>query len=103
MRSFSLNRSHQRLPIAVEAERAEANSSPDLGIESDQGRYDRLLFIVYTNVPKNRFLFNRFSSLETNGNNVHRPLLPTIELTESLSNLFDGQQDDFNVANGNNY
>lgn len=60
LRSFSLNRSHQRLPIAAEAERAEANSSPDLGIESDQGRYDRLLFIVYTNLIKKRFLLTDF-------------------------------------------
>ncbi|XP_050307105.1 centrosomin isoform X2 [Anthonomus grandis grandis] len=60
-------------PAAAEADRVESNSSPDLGIESDHGR---------------------FSSLETNGNNIIRPLLPTIELTESMNNLFDSQNID---------
>ncbi|VEN38225.1 unnamed protein product [Callosobruchus maculatus] len=53
----------------VDLERQEANSSPDLGIESDHGR---------------------FSSLETQQSNLTRPLLQTIELTESMSNLLDG-------------
>ncbi|KAJ8968711.1 hypothetical protein NQ314_002166 [Rhamnusium bicolor] len=53
----------------VDIERHEANSSPDLGIESDHGR---------------------FSSLETHAT-VQRPLLQTIELTESMSNLLDGE------------
>ncbi|XP_060518754.1 centrosomin isoform X2 [Cylas formicarius] len=69
MRSFCFGRSIAQRS-RVEAERTEANSSPDLGIESDHGR---------------------FSSLETQSNNVPRPLLQTIELTESMSNLFDEQ------------
>ncbi|RZC36906.1 Folate carrier and/or Ank 2 domain containing protein, partial [Asbolus verrucosus] len=52
---------------SMDMERNEANSSPDLGIESDHGR---------------------FSSLETHLN-VQRPLLQTLELTESMSNLLD--------------
>lgn len=59
------------------AEAAEArnmeNSSPDLGIESDPGR---------------------FSSLETN---VSRPLLQTLELTASMNNLLS---DNHNEATG---
>lgn len=52
--------------VIGDAERHQANSSPDLGIESDQGR---------------------FSSLEAA---VPRPVLQTLELTESMSNLLDG-------------
>lgn len=48
-------------------DRQNANSSPDLGIESDHGR---------------------FSSLEAN---IPRPLLQTLELTESMSNLLDAE------------
>ncbi|XP_030752474.1 centrosomin-like isoform X3 [Sitophilus oryzae] len=59
-----------------EVERAVANSSPDLGIESDHGR---------------------FSSLETNANNLPRPLLQTIELTESMNNLFEEHQDELHA------
>ncbi|XP_044266519.1 centrosomin-like isoform X2 [Tribolium madens] len=62
-RSFSRLVSNQNFDI----ERHEANSSPDLGIESDHGR---------------------FSSLETHLN-VQRPLLQTLELTESMNNLLD--------------
>ncbi|EFA01271.1 centrosomin isoform X3 [Tribolium castaneum] len=62
-RSFSRLVSNQNFEI----ERHEANSSPDLGIESDHGR---------------------FSSLETHLN-VQRPLLQTLELTESMNNLLD--------------
>ncbi|GLV38819.1 centrosomin [Carabus blaptoides fortunei] len=49
--------------------RTAANSSPDLGIESDQGR---------------------FSSLETNV--ATRPLLQTLELTASMNNLLSADQ-----------
>ncbi|KAF2896986.1 hypothetical protein ILUMI_09193 [Ignelater luminosus] len=52
-------------------ERVHASSSPDLGIESDHGR---------------------FSSLEANVT-LPRPLLPTLELTQSMSNLLDPVQD----------
>ncbi|XP_076270069.1 centrosomin-like isoform X2 [Rhynchophorus ferrugineus] len=62
-----------------DADRAAANSSPDLGIESDHGR---------------------FSSLETNPNNIPRPLLQTIELTESMNNLFDEHRSDRNISAG---
>ncbi|XP_063914175.1 centrosomin isoform X3 [Zophobas morio] len=58
-------------------ERNEANSSPDLGIESDHGR---------------------FSSLETHVN-VQRPLLQTLELTESMSNLLDVENNDAQSVN----
>lgn len=61
------NRQMFGVPTANEdADRQNANSSPDLGIESDHGR---------------------FSSLEAN---IPRPLLQTLELTESMSNLLDG-------------
>ncbi|KAL1494277.1 hypothetical protein ABEB36_009901 [Hypothenemus hampei] len=70
-KSISFNNKIAVIQQAVaEADRAEANSSPDLGIESDQGR---------------------FSSLETNGNIKARPLRRTIELTECMSNMFDEQ------------
>lgn len=64
------NRSMNRLlvPANIDIERNEANSSPDLGIESDHGR---------------------FSSLETQLNTIQRPLLQTLELTESMSNLLE--------------
>lgn len=52
---------------AEDMDRQNANSSPDLGIESDHGR---------------------FSSLEAN---IPRPLLQTLELTESMSNLLDNE------------
>lgn len=67
---FEENRSMNRLmlPPNIDIERNEANSSPDLGIESDQGR---------------------FSSLETQLNTIQRPLLQTLELTESMSNLLE--------------
>lgn len=52
------------VPVDVADVRNVANSSPDLGIESDQGR---------------------FSSLETNV--ATRPLLQTLELTASMNNL----------------
>lgn len=61
---------HSLLPPTDE-ERVDANSSPDLGIESDQGR---------------------FSSMEANMN-VLRPLLPTLELTKSMSDLLDRAKD----------
>ncbi|CAH1965735.1 unnamed protein product [Acanthoscelides obtectus] len=72
-RHYSEDESFNRPMIApgmqrVDLERQEANSSPDLGIESDHGR---------------------FSSLETQQST--RPLLQTIELTESMSNLLDGE------------
>lgn len=53
--------------------RVVTNSSPDLGIESDQGR---------------------FSSLETNITTtaVQRPLLQTLELTASMNNLLSANQ-----------
>lgn len=51
----------------LELDRQADNSSPDLGIESDHGR---------------------FSSLETQ-TNVNRPLLQTLQLTESMNNLLD--------------
>ncbi|KAK9869467.1 hypothetical protein WA026_003222 [Henosepilachna vigintioctopunctata] len=50
-----------------DSDRIEANSSPDLGIESDQGRFSSLE--VQTQVP--------------------RPLLPTIQIAESMNNLLD--------------
>ncbi|XP_025829417.1 centrosomin-like [Agrilus planipennis] len=53
--------------MEMEHDSRHGNSSPDLGIESDQGR---------------------FSSLEANVN-IPRPLLPTLELTESMNNLLD--------------
>ncbi|CAG9825057.1 unnamed protein product [Phaedon cochleariae] len=56
-------------PAALEAERRESNASPDLGIESDHGR---------------------FSSLEAPVQ--QRPLLPTIELTEAMSDLLDAEE-----------
>ena len=62
-------------------ERNEANSSPDLGIESDHGR---------------------FSSLETHVN-VQRPLLQTLELTESMSNLLDVENNDAQSVNCGEY
>lgn len=64
------NRSMNRLmvPANIDVERNEANSSPDLGIESDHGR---------------------FSSLETQLNTIQRPFLQTLELTESMSNLLE--------------
>ncbi|KAG5878661.1 hypothetical protein JTB14_015596 [Gonioctena quinquepunctata] len=71
------SRSFSRHLQPVEMERQEANSSPDLGIESDHGR---------------------FSSLETPAN-VTRPLLQTIELTESMSNLLDGDNNHIEKAN----
>lgn len=52
--------------VEEDGDRLNANSSPDLGIESDHGR---------------------FSSLEAS---IPRPLLQTLELTESMSNLLDG-------------
>ncbi|XP_066139249.1 centrosomin-like isoform X4 [Euwallacea fornicatus] len=55
----------------AQVERAEGNSSPDLGIESDHGR---------------------FSSLETS--NINRPLLQTLEITESMNNLLEGQNEE---------
>lgn len=55
----------------TDVERSNANASPDLGIESDQGR---------------------FSSMEANIN-VIRPLLPTLELTQSMSDLLDRAKD----------
>lgn len=52
--------------------RVVTNSSPDLGIESDQGR---------------------FSSLETNvTSTIQRPLLQTLELTASMNNLLAANQ-----------
>lgn len=57
---------------AVDA-RVATNSSPDLGIESDQGR---------------------FSSLETNVTTTTRPLLQTLELTASMNNLLSANQVD---------
>lgn len=63
---------HNVLGLAeVDNERVHASSSPDLGIESDHGR---------------------FSSLEANVT-LPRPLLPTLELTQSMSNLLDPVQD----------
>ncbi|CAH0557268.1 unnamed protein product [Brassicogethes aeneus] len=64
----------------VDIQRLEANSSPDLGIESDQGR---------------------FSSLETHGN-VPRPILQTIELTESMNNLLDAENVQYDAINCGN-
>ncbi|XP_074031139.1 uncharacterized protein isoform X3 [Leptinotarsa decemlineata] len=69
-------RAFSRRPQAVDVERQEATSSPDLGIESDHGR---------------------FSSLEAPAN-VMRPLKQTIELTESMSNLLDGDNNPLEVA-----
>lgn len=72
-RNFIVN---EQVPSAlVDTERHQANSSPDLGIESDQGR---------------------FSSLEVT---IPRPLLQTLELTESMNSLLDG---DFSQVQTNN-
>ncbi|XP_057669944.1 centrosomin isoform X8 [Diorhabda carinulata] len=71
---YNLNTSLARNRQHPDVDRQEANASPDLGIESDQGR---------------------FSSLEMHHNNTNivRPLLQTIELTESMNNLLDGDGD----------
>ncbi|CAG9854187.1 unnamed protein product [Phyllotreta striolata] len=61
---FNGSRNRER----VETERQEANASPDLGIESDQGR---------------------MSSLEMLGHVTTRPLLQTLELTESMNNMLE--------------
>ncbi|GJQ69842.1 putative centrosomin N-terminal motif 1 [Trypoxylus dichotomus] len=53
--------------VPLDAERQQSNSSPDLGIESDHGR---------------------FSSLEISVN-LTRPFLKTLELTESMTNLLN--------------
>ncbi|KRT83804.1 hypothetical protein AMK59_3983 [Oryctes borbonicus] len=53
--------------VPLDTERQQSNSSPDLGIESDHGR---------------------FSSLEISVN-LTRPFLKTLELTESMSNLLN--------------
>lgn len=80
--NISFNRSLIQDLQPVDTERQEANSSPDLGIESDHGR---------------------FSSLETAAN-IPRPLLQTIELTESMSNLLDGENNQVdNITCGNNF
>lgn len=71
LRNVNVNRS---LNQQIDLERNESNASPDLGIESDQGR---------------------FSSLETH----QRPLLQTIELTESMSNLLDGENNPIDSVN----
>uniref|UniRef100_A0AAR5Q6X0 Centrosomin N-terminal motif 1 domain-containing protein n=1 Tax=Dendroctonus ponderosae TaxID=77166 RepID=A0AAR5Q6X0_DENPD len=68
-------------PAIADGERAEANSSPDLGIESDHGR---------------------FSSLENNGNNTTRPLLQTIEITACMNRIFDEQNDGLQVNDSGN-
>ncbi|XP_065164402.1 centrosomin isoform X2 [Atheta coriaria] len=60
-------RNNENIENVDEAERNQANSSPDLGIESDQGR---------------------FSSLDANIVSV-RPLQPSIELAVSMSENFD--------------
>ncbi|KAJ8961270.1 hypothetical protein NQ318_008955 [Aromia moschata] len=79
---YSFNRPLIPIIHPVDMERHEANSSPDLGIESDHGR---------------------FSSLETHAN-IPRPLLQTIELTESMSNLLDGENNQVeSVACGNEH
>lgn len=57
--------------METDNERIQANSSPDLGIESDHGR---------------------FSSLEANVT-IPRPLLPSLELAESMNNLLEPVQD----------
>ncbi|XP_044750220.1 centrosomin-like isoform X2 [Coccinella septempunctata] len=54
---------------SFDSERIESNASPDLGIESDQGR---------------------FSSLEVVQGQVSRPLQQTLEIAESMNNLLDG-------------
>lgn len=56
--------------VPIDAERQQSNSSPDLGIESDHGR---------------------FSSLEMSVN-LTRPFLKTLELTESMSNLLNKEE-----------
>lgn len=56
--------------VPIDAERHQSNSSPDLGIESDHGR---------------------FSSLEMSVN-LTRPFLKTLELTESMSNLLNKEE-----------
>lgn len=56
--------------VPIDAERQQSNSSPDLGIESDHGR---------------------FSSLEMTVN-LTRPFLKTLELTESMSNLLNKEE-----------
>ncbi|XP_017769842.1 PREDICTED: centrosomin isoform X2 [Nicrophorus vespilloides] len=55
----------------LEVERMHANSSPDLGIESDQGRFSSLEGVGNTNVS------------------LARPLLQTLEVSQSMSNLLD--------------
>ncbi|XP_018567218.1 centrosomin isoform X2 [Anoplophora glabripennis] len=79
--NISFNRPLMQDHQPVDMERHEANSSPDLGIESDHGR---------------------FSSLETAAN-IPRPLLQTIELTESMSNLLDGENQVDNVTCGSEH
>ncbi|KAL3281606.1 hypothetical protein HHI36_004812 [Cryptolaemus montrouzieri] len=64
---------------SLDSERIEANSSPDLGIESDQGR---------------------FSSLEVQ-TQVSRPLLETIEITESMNNSLVGDESVHRCVCGN--
>ncbi|XP_045472816.1 centrosomin isoform X2 [Harmonia axyridis] len=56
---------------SFDSERVESNASPDLGIESDQGR---------------------FSSLEVQSQ-VPRPLQQTMEIAESMNNLLDAEND----------
>ncbi|XP_019864927.1 centrosomin isoform X3 [Aethina tumida] len=57
-----------------DVERLEANSSPDLGIESDHGR---------------------FSSLEAN---VPRTVMQTVQITESMNNLLDADNNKIDAA-----
>ncbi|XP_072402203.1 centrosomin-like isoform X2 [Diabrotica undecimpunctata] len=75
---YNLNNSVARNRQPGEMDRQEASASPDLGIESDQGR---------------------FSSLEIHQNSISRPLLQTIELTESMNNLLDGDNNQIEKTN----
>ncbi|CAG9827238.1 unnamed protein product [Diabrotica balteata] len=75
---YNLNNSVARNRQPGEMDRQEASASPDLGIESDQGR---------------------FSSLEIHQNSISRPLLQTIELTESMNNLLDGDNNPIEKSN----
>ncbi|XP_050497679.1 centrosomin isoform X2 [Diabrotica virgifera virgifera] len=75
---YNLNHSVARNRQQGEVDRQEASASPDLGIESDQGR---------------------FSSLEIHHNSISRPLLQTIELTESMNNLLDGDNNPIEKTN----
>ncbi|KAK5646783.1 hypothetical protein RI129_005247 [Pyrocoelia pectoralis] len=63
----NLLNTHNTLELIDDSDRMKASASPDLGIESDQGR---------------------FSSLENNAH-IPRPLLPSLEIAQTMNNLLN--------------